>query len=248
VSFPTIVATNHSVQNALGTATHVVALPNGCNVVGRRVVVFLALDDQSTVTWPDANWIEMGLFSEGASGNGRMLCAYRDISGGDAFPATGATINVVTPANDQSSHATFLIAAGSFDATLPPENAVASLPSTGTTIDPPSLTPLGGVKDYLWLTAGAADGNVTISGFPVNYTNTVSDACGTTGGTAIGAGARALNAASEDPNSFTISAAEQRSAQTVSIAPVPSGGDGTGPVRKVPILVRTRAVQRASRW
>jgi hypothetical protein len=96
---------------------------------------------------------------------------------------------------------------------------------TSTTPDPPSFTPSGGAKDYLWIWLGAWEGEQTSppSGSPTNYNNPVGANSGTAGAITtncqVAGASRQLNAASEDPPSWTISASDDWTAWTVAIPP-----------------------------
>lgn len=227
MSFPSVVATNHGARTSNATS-HIISLPNGCNVSGRRAIIFYDLDEQQTITWP-SGWTEFASV-DGPSGNGRFAAAYRNLDGTEGFSGTGDTVTVTVPLTDGSSHATILIEAGTYDQGTAPEVTTVSQATTGTDPDPPNHTPAGGALDYLWIAAGGADGNVTFTGYPTNYgSNQVTDAGGYAGGTAIGMATRQLNAASENPSAFTISVAEQRTAMTVSIKPVVAGGGSSVP-------------------
>lgn len=97
--------------------------------------------------------------------------------------------------------------------------------------DPPSLTPSGGTKDYLWLWLGAWEGEQQPplpTGNPTNYSNPVGAHTGTVGFTdtnaRVAGASRQINAASEDPPSWTISSANNWRAWTLA---VPPGGSST---------------------
>lgn len=90
--------------------------------------------------------------------------------------------------------------------------------------DPPSLSPSGGAKDYLWF-AWATWGNSSssetdVSSYPSNYTNGIQE--GPAGGPAdghIGVARRELFAASEDAGAFTLGTSVDWLAGTVVVHP-----------------------------
>jgi hypothetical protein len=99
-------------------------------------------------------------------------------------------------------------------------------PEAGTVVEvttanpnPPSLTPSWGSEKTLWLVALAAQGTRTVSAYPANYTGNQSEV--TSGTTATDArsaiATRELQAASEDPGTFTMSASGGTSVNTVAI-------------------------------
>ena len=95
--------------------------------------------------------------------------------------------------------------------------------TTSSTPNPPSLTPSWGADDTLWVAAMAADTSRTISVYPTSYGTTSADVSGGNAGATLGVAFRSLNAASEDPGTFTISASDDWSACTVAIqGPPPS--------------------------
>jgi hypothetical protein len=223
VTFSTVVNTSHGAR-ASNATTHVLNLPNGSNVVGRRVVLFVDLDEQQVITWP-SGWTELTSV-DGPSGNGRLFAIFRDIDGSEGFTGTGDTISCTVPATDMSSHAGISFEAGTFNPTAP-EFATVSQATTGTDPNPPNLTPTGGALDYVWIAVGAADGAAAFTVYPTNYSsNQVTDRGGAAGSTAIAIATRNLNAAAENPGAFTIDIAEQRTAMTLAIAPfsAPAGG------------------------
>ncbi|MCX8140041.1 MAG: hypothetical protein N3E46_10185 [Gemmataceae bacterium] len=84
------------------------------------------------------------------------------------------------------------------------------------------MTPSGGAQDYLWLAIVGTEGTQTFTADPSGYTHvhTVS----TTGSTAATNGSvrvvsRQLNASSQDPGTFTMSASEDWTAVTIAIPP-----------------------------
>jgi hypothetical protein len=103
---------------------------------------------------------------------------------------------------------------------------------TGTTPDPPAITPTGGVaKDYLSIafcgSAGEqADDDTYVTTFPTNYTLYQAEkTCGTAGtnlGGLIGTASREINSgASIDPGTFTVSETGNWRAQHILVHPLP---------------------------
>lgn len=117
---------------------------------------------------------------------------------------------------------------------------------TSTTPNPGSLTPAGGAKDYLWLWLGGWEGEQTSppAGAPTNYTNAIGANSGTAGVVAtncrVAGASRQLNAATEDPPSWTISASDDWIAWTLAIHPAPPLVDADAEVSfaelEVPLL------------
>jgi len=93
---------------------------------------------------------------------------------------------------------------------------------TSTSPNPPSANPTGGAADSLFLIAATVDGTATVSSWPTNYsTNGISDNPGGSGGFSAGSmnsSYRTVNADSEDPGAFTMSASEEWVAYTYGFA------------------------------
>ena len=130
----------------------------------------------------------------------------------------GTTMSVTTDASEQSAHVTYRIT--SWHGTTAPE-APAVATGTSTTPNPPSLTPSWGALDTLWFAcATTANSDRTFSVDPTSYVS------GTTATTATGtAGAiirvvrRELNAATDNPDTFTIDSSSGWDADTVAVRP-----------------------------
>jgi hypothetical protein len=88
------------------------------------------------------------------------------------------------------------------------------------TPDPPICNP-GSALDYLFVTWFGADNEPTVSAIPTSYTNEVTTRGGGGGSTAttLGSARRELNATSDTPSNFNISAAEESVSQTICIHP-----------------------------
>lgn len=84
--------------------------------------------------------------------------------------------------------------------------------------DPPSQTPAGGAKDYLWIAGRVVTGSTAATGAPTNYTDLVSNASATTGST-LDTASRQFNASTENPGTFTGGSTTGPSSFTLSIAP-----------------------------
>jgi len=93
--------------------------------------------------------------------------------------------------------------------------------ATSTTPNPPNLNPAvhgWADTDTLWLAVFAANqGDRTVSATPASYTDLGYVGAGTAAGVAIGAAWRQLNASSEDPGAWTISASTAWNAWTIGI-------------------------------
>jgi hypothetical protein len=125
-----------------------------------------------------------------------------------------------------AAHNAYRITGAADPAVQPPEAASTPYTTAGSSIDPPSLTPTGGAKDYLWLAvAGWRRTGLSATTDPTNYTNAIE---GSSGGNATGTKLRSLrrqlNGASEDPAAFTLSntTSERRVGATIAVHPAAS--------------------------
>lgn len=215
--FPSVQATNESSTNTAGT-NHVVALPAG---IMAKDLLIICLDKGSTAATVNAHtdWTE--LLDENLA-NG-LYVAYRWAIGGETNPT------LVTSAATRSAEVTLCIRGAMNPATQAPQIGTTAT-GTSTTPDPPSVSPTGGARDYLWVAffgmAGErADDNTLVTTFPTNYTGSqLEKTCGTAGtnlGGMIGAASRQANTATENPGTFTAINNAVWRAQTIAIHPGP---------------------------
>ena len=100
---------------------------------------------------------------------------------------------------------------------------------TGTAVGPTAATPTGGAKDYLWIALGGGGGEHTSppTTIPVNYGSSSGWSTGTAGAVGLNCttfiATRNLNAASEDPGTWTTSVAVDLgwTAWTIAVHPAP---------------------------
>jgi hypothetical protein len=141
------------------------------------------------------------------AGAGNVYVMYKWTVGGE-----GTSASVEWSAARKGGAIVWRITAAENPATQAPEQVGANYTTTANTANPPSVSPTGGSKDYLFLALGAQDGEVgAFTASPTNY-STITAANSGTGGTPgtnvqIGGGSRQLTAASEDPGAFTHAAA-----------------------------------------
>jgi hypothetical protein len=145
-----------------------------------------------------------------------------------ASGSEGATETITTADATGSAHTTFRISGwNSF------ETAFFDGPNN-TTPDPPLLTPTFGKKDTLWIAVqGNQNGNRSVSAYPSSYTNGRNDRWNNGNGTGIGSAIRQLNATSEDPATFTLSANDLWDGVTIAIEPSAAPGPGPSDVQFV---------------
>ena len=216
MAFPVIEGRNSSTQGVV--TEHIVDLPAGI-ISGELLKVFFttASGSSNAVTFP-AGWTEYFEVDNGT--NAKLVGAYRQADGTE-----GASITVTTSLGRRSAHTSYRISGAEDPATQVPEVATAT--GFGTDGNPPSLTPTEGAKEYLWLAGLGLNANDSAMVAPANYANLLN---GATANPSIGTADRSLNAASEDPGTFT-SISGHWVAATVAVHPAGAAGivllDGT---------------------
>lgn len=237
MAFATIEASAVTNRTAAET-TSPVMLPSLVSP-GATLLVIGGVAATGAVGWPDGTWNEFGDFGV----SDRLAYAWKKATGTE----DGTSINVTHGSAKSAWIACSIIDAA--DPTVqPPEDGNTSAVGTSTLPNPPAVTPTGGAKDYLWIWIGEWEGEQTSppAGTPTNYTNPIAANTGTASATAtncrVAIASRQLNAAVEDPPTWTISASASWMAVTIAIYP------GAPPVGVGTRFVRSQAVQRASRW
>lgn len=217
MAFPVVESTATSSTNTAGT-NHVVTLPSGI-VAGDLIVICMSIGSTAASLDAHADYSEV-LDENNAVG---LKVLYRLAAGGETNPT------LVSSASTRDATCTFRISGAENPATQAPQVGTTATASS-TTPDPPSTTPTGGAKDYLWIafcgSAGEqADDGTYCTAFPTDYsTNQLEKTCGVAGtnlGGMIAAATRQANGSSEDPGTFTVSENNTWRAQTVAIHPAP---------------------------
>ena len=218
MAFPTITATN-TTNGTTASANQVVNLPATVNA-GETLLVFLrsaGASGNGVHTYP-AGWTK--LFDIGSIDQTSM--AWKKADGTEG----GTTITITVTGGNTKFAALSWSIAGATDPTVTPPEDSAAASGNSTSPDPAIVTPTGGAKDYLWLAVMGIQGEQTSPPtFPANYTISQiaadSGVAGlpTTNVRVAGAKRTDLNAASEDPGAFTVSAADEWRAFAVAVHP-----------------------------
>ncbi len=218
---PTVIGVRHT--DVVANATSItVLLPNGSNVSGRLVVVFVTKDGTGAMTWP-AGWTELDEGNDGGAAS-RSACRYRVIDGTEGFDGTDDSISVTGASEEWHSTA---VTVSNWHGTTAPEIAT---PATGdgTDPDPPSLNPANwDVEETLWLLYFGQDASgALLMASPMaveNYGsgNTVG-VDGVTWGFGIGRG----KVAAFNSGVWDMTDLDSWRAYTVGIRPVAAGGGG----------------------
>lgn len=216
---PTIEATATSSETTAVTS-HTVALPTGI-VAGSGLRVTFAYTEglPQTITWP-AGWTPVTSFKHERTTVVGFDSAYRQADGGE-----GASITVTTSSLTKSAHIAKRYAGHESFATRAPEAGVGAN-NLSTDPNPPSITPTGGSKDYLFEAEAVTDGEDFTWTAPTSYTDQLTTNTGIGGASStncsVASARRALTAASEDPGVYTHVSAHW-CAQTVAIHPAAGG-------------------------
>lgn len=218
MAFPTIVTETSSANNT-NQNNQVISLPASL-VSGNLLVVALSLDGLNSVTWP-AGWTE--IIDANRSGVTASV-AWRRIDGSE-----GATITVTVDASASEMSCAKVWQISGDDTGQAPEAASAN--NNGATPNPPSLTPTGGAKDYLWLVfACLQPGSNVATGFPTGFTNTGQEAGSANASQSPIAWATLNeNTATKDPDAF---AATSNNWMAVTIAVHPAAAAAGQPTRR----------------
>jgi len=192
MAFPSVETTSTSTEPAL-EVNHFIQLPSGI-VSGNLLIAIFQMTTPRTVTWP-SGWTQFFTLT-GLASFGKIAIAYRQADGTE-----GTNIQVTTNLTTRSAHNAYRISSAANPASQVPEAAGVSQAGDFAP-NPPSLTPTGGAKDYLWLAVAGIGGDDNILTPPTSYTNLIATNISVNGPSA-GSARRQLNAASENPGTFT---------------------------------------------
>lgn len=216
MAFPVVESVTPTLFGTAATA-HLVVMPAVVNAGDLLTTVF-ANAGNTTVTTP-TGWTQLDTTQ--ASTTVRLGSYYRIADGTE----DGVTVDFVTAGAVKAVAHVYRHSA--WHGTTPPEVGIAATGSS-TTPDSPNLIPSWGAVDTGWLAlTGTGAGNPTVSAYPTSYTNGNDDAAGGASSSAIGSARRELNAASDDPAVFTLSASAVWVAQTLAIRPAAAVGGGS---------------------
>lgn len=197
MTFPVVTWRATGRTTASNTTSHAITLPTGI-VAGELLLVVFSTDGNPTVTAP-ADWQKLGQASNGTTVTGAVF--YKTAAGSD-------TLTITTSASEQSSHVSFRFAPGNYV-------LGANANGSSTNSNPPTLALTA--TDVLWIATRSGDSTVVATVAPTNYANLQTIAAAGTGGASTNTAERSLNAASEDPGTFT-SATEQWVSWTIAVS------------------------------
>lgn len=212
MAFPTVDAATGTFADTTNQLSHAVPYPavSGGIVGGDLLILFAVLDETAAgpgvINWP-AGWTEI-LQTDAPSTQARVAVAYQYAQGGES-----GNVTLTTTLQERLVGLMLCIhgAAG-----VPPEVGTIAT-GTSTAPNPGATTPSYGAADTLWIAAAMNDFSLSgaASAGPASYSGLISQT-GANGG-AIAVAFRNLNAATDDPSTFTLSASEEWAAFTLAV-------------------------------
>jgi hypothetical protein len=187
-------------QETVNTTTHNIAMPPTVSPGDLLVIVWANNGNPDSAIYPSFT-------SNFGFGTGALVVrsAYKVATGGEG----GTTEDVTTTPSIQSSSLVYQLRGAEDPGIQAPE-----VSTTSSTLDPNSLTPTGGPKEFLWLPVAAILGQ-NITGFPTDYDGTANNQTNVS----VAAASRILDATTEDPGTFTAGGAGTDISVTVAIHP-----------------------------
>lgn len=206
MAFPVVATTSSGTGGSTSTA---ITMPSGVTS-GDLLVVMFGVDGVPTVTHTGTGWTQYG--EPGSQAGGYAFVKIAD--GAD-------TLTVNYSVAEVTGYYVYRIT-GAHASTVPEADS-----DIGSTANPdsPNLAPSWGAEDTMWISFFSLDdGTKTLSSYPTNYADNQNTLAGTTAGVRLGIATRNLNASSENPGSFTVSASDSWVALTIAVRPAAGGG------------------------
>ena len=201
-AFPIVEGTNTSSSTA--TTSHTVDLPSGVQLDELLVIFFTTDTAMSAITWP-TGWTEIVQYN-GVSEPG--IGAAWFLSDG----SEGSSVVVTTASSEDAAHTSYRISNAS-----PQTLAVATDDVSSAAPAPPSLTPVGGTGNYLWVAAGTMDDvDRSFTAGPASYDDyqvVTSDRAH------LATAHRGVRAATEVPGTFTLDGSASAVTATFAVYP-----------------------------
>lgn len=188
---------------------------------GDLLITLVEVRNAGTWTKP-LLWLDIATLSQtgGGGGVGKLNGFYTIAVGTEAGTTPTWTASTGTTGIWQTIRVT------NWHGVTAPEAATTSGDSSSA--DPPNLTPSWGADDTLWLAIAANTANGTGGSFtaaPTNYTGFQNNSASSGGSiTDVASSTRQLNAASENPGTFTTASNRFWASATLAVRPAASGG------------------------
>jgi hypothetical protein len=196
--YPVIEATNTS-NTASGT-THTINLPSGISAGDLLLIIFSSdgtAQDHSVSGFSRVAY---------ASYSGHTFSVHSKTATG----SEGATVSGTTASTEATAHISYRISGWTDSDISSVVNGISTSP------DSPNLAPWASYKT-LWISAAGGDYNRTVSTYPSGYSDTEFSRYNSTVGSWVASASKELEAASENPGAYTISASDDWSAVTIAI-------------------------------
>jgi len=215
MAFPVVETTAESAVTTAGTS-HTVNLPSGI-VSGNLLLIFFSIGSTAATLNSVTDWFE--LVDVSAARDTKIL--YRQADGSE-----GSTLGLTTSASTKSATIAYRISGAENPATQAPQLSTLAT-GTSTAPDPGTCTPTGGAKDYLWiaqfsLAGEEADDDTWCNSAPADYTGLLQVTAGVAGtniGVENATAHRQVNAASQNPGTFSVDVSLAWRAYTVAVHP-----------------------------
>lgn len=223
MAFPVVAATSQGNDTA-NTTNHTVNLPAGI-VSGNLIVIAIAMDGNTSLTWP-AGWTVRSTATN-SGGDGTLEVRSRIADGTE-----GASITITTAASEAASYICWRITG--HDSATAPE---AGTPATGSDAAPnaPSLTASWGSADnlFIWV-AGWGLSSTALTAYPSNYTiSQMQDAANNSNIGGIAIAGRELAAATDDPAAGTLAGISTWVSNVLVVKPA---GAAATKIQRLPLL------------
>jgi hypothetical protein len=209
---------------ATAASSHSVAYPATVNSGDLLLLIFSARTNPTITTPTGYDLIVSGQAAGPAAGC--FSGVYARIADGTEG---GGSVSVSISLSRQAAAQVYRIT-GAYATTAGVEGAFVNV-SPSTNPNPPSLSPSWSAEDTLWLAIScSADDDEVATAAPSNYTDLtqIASGGGANAGVSVISARRKINAASEDPGSFTLNESGNNGCFTVAIRPAAAGGGAAG--------------------
>lgn len=197
MTFPTLTTPTTLTTLASGSSPYTINLPSVA--AGDLLVIVLSTDGNAAVTG-NLTTFATSIFNTTFASTVRLSAWYRICDGSE-----GSTVTYTQAAGEDFCARVFKYAAGSWHGTTPPQGGTAT--GTGTSQDPPSLSPTWGAEDTQWLAASFPNStqNTAATTYPANCPNNNLGARsrGATGQATLHMATANVNTATFNPDAFT---------------------------------------------
>lgn len=199
------------------TASNPVVVTLPAYAAGDLCILFFR-NNNGIITTP-TGWTPVHGPSQVSTTDDSTIVAWRKMDGTE-----GSTVSVTLNGSQKASAVVWTVT-GAADPTVSPPLISSAATGTSTTPDPPSFSPAGGAKEWLWFWLASYEGEQTSppASNPTNYSNPTGANSGTGGAVAtncrVAGATRQNNTATEDPPTWTISVSALWQAFTLAVPP-----------------------------